>query len=114
MTADSKGDGGWGDEDPSVFVLEISGRLHGEFQVTNGYGPDKATQVMKVGFLSVDFLSSVNLILIYFEWTIRPQSIYLVLSRFEQAYFEGVYIQSVGFKVELLITSYQSSTYLIQ
>ncbi|KAM7460416.1 hypothetical protein LguiA_006379 [Lonicera macranthoides] len=47
VTADSKGDGGWGDEDPSVFVFEISGRLHGEFQVTNGYGPDKAPQVMK-------------------------------------------------------------------
>ncbi|CAL5348736.1 unnamed protein product [Camellia sinensis] len=47
VTADSKGDGGWGDNDPSVFNMTISGILQGEFQVTNGYGPLKAPQVMK-------------------------------------------------------------------
>nr|ARU79086.1 beta-glucosidase 1 GH5 family [Camellia sinensis] len=47
VTADSKGDGGWGDSDPSVFIMTISGRLQGEFQVTNGYGPLKAPQVMR-------------------------------------------------------------------
>jgi aryl-phospho-beta-D-glucosidase BglC (GH1 family) len=46
VTADSRGDGGWGDNDPSVFVLETSGGLHGEFQVTNGYG-SRAQQVMQ-------------------------------------------------------------------
>ncbi|KAI8002317.1 putative glucan 1,3-beta-glucosidase A [Camellia lanceoleosa] len=47
VTADSKGDGGWGESDPSVFIMTISGRLQGEFQVTNGYGPLKAPQVMR-------------------------------------------------------------------
>uniref|UniRef100_A0A5B7BU40 Uncharacterized protein n=1 Tax=Davidia involucrata TaxID=16924 RepID=A0A5B7BU40_DAVIN len=47
VTADSKGDGGWGDDDPSVFVMTIAGRMQGEFQVTNGYGPVRAPQVMK-------------------------------------------------------------------
>lgn len=41
------GSGSWGDNDPSVFILRISRRLEGEFQVTNGYGPIKAPQVMK-------------------------------------------------------------------
>lgn len=48
MTADSKGDKGWGDDDPSVFVMNITGKMEGEFQVTNGYGPEKAPQVMRV------------------------------------------------------------------
>ncbi|XP_010269195.1 PREDICTED: glucan 1,3-beta-glucosidase A-like [Nelumbo nucifera] len=48
VTADYQGNGGWGDDDPSVFVMESAGTLHGEFQVTNGYGPDKAPQVMRV------------------------------------------------------------------
>ncbi|CAN1236083.1 Glucan 1,3-beta-glucosidase [Linum grandiflorum] len=47
VTADNKGDGNWGDEDPSVFVMRISRRQQGEFQVTNGYGPIRATQVMR-------------------------------------------------------------------
>ncbi|KAK6938177.1 Glycoside hydrolase, family 5 [Dillenia turbinata] len=47
VTADYEGDGGWGDDDPSVFVFQSSGGLQGEYQVTNGYGPDKAPQVMK-------------------------------------------------------------------
>ncbi|KAF8377279.1 hypothetical protein HHK36_030654 [Tetracentron sinense] len=47
VTADFKGDSEWGDDDPSVFVMKTSGELRGEFQVTNGYGPDKAPQVMR-------------------------------------------------------------------
>ncbi|KAM3688325.1 hypothetical protein ACJW31_10G140900 [Castanea mollissima] len=35
-----------GDNDPSVFVIIISGGLQGEFQVTNGYGPQRAPQIM--------------------------------------------------------------------
>ncbi|XP_074262981.1 putative glucan 1,3-beta-glucosidase A isoform X2 [Silene latifolia] len=47
VTADYGGDGGWDDNNPSVFVMTIlNGSLHGEYQVTNGYGPDKAPQVM--------------------------------------------------------------------
>ncbi|KAL3733224.1 hypothetical protein ACJRO7_022709 [Eucalyptus globulus] len=37
----------WGDENPSVFAMEFTQRLEGEFQVTNGYGPDKAPEVMR-------------------------------------------------------------------
>ncbi|KAK6938178.1 Glycoside hydrolase, family 5 [Dillenia turbinata] len=47
LTADYDGDGGWGDDDPSVFVFQSSGGPRGEYQVTNGYGPHKAPQVMK-------------------------------------------------------------------
>ncbi|GFZ10029.1 hypothetical protein Acr_21g0006280 [Actinidia rufa] len=47
VTADSKGDGSWGDDDPSVFILTNVGSPQGEFQVTNGYGPLKAPQVMR-------------------------------------------------------------------
>ncbi|KAJ9167048.1 hypothetical protein P3X46_021730 [Hevea brasiliensis] len=47
VTADYAGDSTWGDDDPSVFVLGISGRLQGEFQVANGYGPKLAPQVMR-------------------------------------------------------------------
>lgn len=39
---------GWGEGDPSVFSITITKRLEGEFQVTNGYGPEKAEQVMRV------------------------------------------------------------------
>ncbi|KAF5942520.1 hypothetical protein HYC85_020162 [Camellia sinensis] len=47
VTADSKGNGSWGDDDPSVFIMWVSGRFDGEYQVTNGYGPTKAPQVMR-------------------------------------------------------------------
>uniref|UniRef100_A0A803NE05 Mannan endo-1,4-beta-mannosidase n=1 Tax=Chenopodium quinoa TaxID=63459 RepID=A0A803NE05_CHEQI len=47
VTADYAGDGGWGDDNPSVFVMTIVATLQGEFQVTNGYGPDKAPEVMR-------------------------------------------------------------------
>lgn len=47
VTADNGGNGGWGDDDPSVFIMQTSGRLEGEFQVTNGYGPIMAPQVMR-------------------------------------------------------------------
>ena len=46
--ADYTREGGWGDDDPSVFVMTIAGRLRGEFQVTNGYGPEKAPKIMRV------------------------------------------------------------------
>ena len=48
VTADSKGNGSWGDDDSSVFILTNIGSPQGEFQVTNGYGPLKAPQVMRV------------------------------------------------------------------
>ena len=48
MTADSQGSNEWGDDDPSVFEMEMVGGLEGEFQVTNGYGPEKAPLVMRV------------------------------------------------------------------
>ncbi|PSR99998.1 Glucan 1,3-beta-glucosidase like [Actinidia chinensis var. chinensis] len=51
VTADSKGDGSWGDDDPSVFILTNVGSPQGEFQVTNGYGPLKAPQVMRVSLI---------------------------------------------------------------
>lgn len=50
MTADYAGDGGWGDDNPSVFMISADQGPQGEFQVTNGYGPDKAPLVMKVQY----------------------------------------------------------------
>ncbi|KAL9234244.1 hypothetical protein vseg_009133 [Gypsophila vaccaria] len=47
VTADYAGGDSWDDTNPSVFVMTIFGTLQGEYQITNGYGPDKAPQVMK-------------------------------------------------------------------
>ncbi|KAL3504709.1 hypothetical protein ACH5RR_034550 [Cinchona calisaya] len=47
ITADFQGNSTWGDDDPSVFLITLVGRYEGEFQVTNGYGPVKAPEVMK-------------------------------------------------------------------
>lgn len=59
VTADFSGNssenGAWGDNDPSVFTMRISRKLEGEFQVTNGYGPIKAQQVMQVYFFLKNF-----------------------------------------------------------
>ena len=48
VTADFAENSAWGDNDPSVFVMKNSGGLQGEFQVTNGYGPQTAPQIMRV------------------------------------------------------------------
>ncbi|GFS46765.1 hypothetical protein Acr_00g0104040 [Actinidia rufa] len=45
VIAHSGGNGGWGDDDPTVFEIEIRRQLDGEFQVTNGYGP-RAPKIM--------------------------------------------------------------------
>ncbi|XP_030541487.1 glucan 1,3-beta-glucosidase-like [Rhodamnia argentea] len=37
----------WGDDDPSVFVMSFTKRLEGEYQVTNGLGPQEAPKVMR-------------------------------------------------------------------
>ncbi|KAJ0097191.1 hypothetical protein Patl1_27297 [Pistacia atlantica] len=46
ITADGNGSS-WDDDDPSVFTMIIGSGLQGEYQLTNGYGPDKAPQIMK-------------------------------------------------------------------
>lgn len=48
VTADYPESTGWGDDDPSVFLMTIVAKMQGEFQITNGYGTDKATQVLRV------------------------------------------------------------------
>ncbi|KAG8369227.1 hypothetical protein BUALT_Bualt15G0129600 [Buddleja alternifolia] len=50
VTADYEGIDGWGNDNPSVFLITISGRLQGEYQLTNGYGPLLAPQILKVTF----------------------------------------------------------------
>lgn len=47
VTADGNSSS-WGDDDPSVFSMTIGSGLQGEYQLTNGFGPDKAPQIMKV------------------------------------------------------------------
>ncbi|XVF61671.1 hypothetical protein PTKIN_Ptkin08bG0149200 [Pterospermum kingtungense] len=46
VTADYTGSSG-DDSDPSVFSMTIVNSMGGEFQITNGYGPDKAPQVIQ-------------------------------------------------------------------
>ncbi|MBA0824576.1 hypothetical protein Goarm_021235 [Gossypium armourianum] len=46
VTADYRGSS-WEDWDPSVFRMTIVNTLQGEYQITNGYGPDRAPQVMQ-------------------------------------------------------------------
>lgn len=38
----------WGDQDPSIFEMHIVKTLQGEYQLTNGYGPDEAPKIMMV------------------------------------------------------------------
>lgn len=38
----------WSDQNPSVFLITIVSSLGGEYQLTNGYGPDRAPAVMRV------------------------------------------------------------------
>ncbi|XP_077214111.1 putative glucan 1,3-beta-glucosidase A [Tasmannia lanceolata] len=47
VTADFGGNSSWANDDPSVFVMRIARTMRGDFQITNGYGPEKAPQVMK-------------------------------------------------------------------
>lgn len=47
VTADVSLVNGWRNDDPTIFVMTISDRMQGEFQITNGYGLKKAPQIMK-------------------------------------------------------------------
>lgn len=40
----------WDDSDPSVFKMNVltGSIIRGEYQITNGYGPDKAPKIMRV------------------------------------------------------------------
>jgi hypothetical protein len=50
VTADYEGSG-WEDSNPSNFKMTIVKTVKGEYQITNGYGPNRAPQVMQVGGL---------------------------------------------------------------
>ncbi|KAA8522501.1 hypothetical protein F0562_013138 [Nyssa sinensis] len=54
VTADYGGNSDWRNQNPSVFRMKIVKTLKGEFQVTNGYGPDKAPQVMRNSYIVED------------------------------------------------------------
>ncbi|KAF3789174.1 putative glucan 1-3-beta-glucosidase A [Nymphaea thermarum] len=47
VTADFSGEPDWGDSSNAVFVMKVFGGIQGEFQVTNGHGPERAGQVMQ-------------------------------------------------------------------
>ncbi|KAH1094981.1 hypothetical protein GYH30_040326 [Glycine max] len=47
VIADVSNANGWGDDDPTIFEMTIVATLQGEFQLTNGYGPNKAPEIMK-------------------------------------------------------------------
>ncbi|KAI9160377.1 hypothetical protein LWI28_007598 [Acer negundo] len=46
LTADYTGSS-WNDSDPSVFKMSIVRTLQGEYQITNGYSPNRAPQVLR-------------------------------------------------------------------
>lgn len=69
VTADVSKVNGWGDDDPTVFMLTIAKRMQGEFQITNGYGPHVAPRVMKVTlaqYIESISLTNVHIYLIQF------------------------------------------------
>ncbi|XP_054805540.1 probable glucan 1,3-beta-glucosidase A [Prosopis cineraria] len=47
VSADYKGSTNWEDSDPSVFNMTTVKTLQGEYQITNGYGPNRAPQVLQ-------------------------------------------------------------------
>lgn len=47
VSADYQGTS-WEESDPSVFRMKIVRTLQGEYQLTNGYSSDKASQVLRV------------------------------------------------------------------
>uniref|UniRef100_A0A0E0B9N0 Uncharacterized protein n=1 Tax=Oryza glumipatula TaxID=40148 RepID=A0A0E0B9N0_9ORYZ len=47
VTADHGEGTSWGDDDPSVFVINRGEKLQGEYQLCNGYGVKKATEVLR-------------------------------------------------------------------
>lgn len=51
VTADYQGTS-WEESDPSVFRMKIVRTLQGEYQLTNGYGPDRAPQVLRAHWSS--------------------------------------------------------------
>uniref|UniRef100_A0A0D6R5D0 Uncharacterized protein n=1 Tax=Araucaria cunninghamii TaxID=56994 RepID=A0A0D6R5D0_ARACU len=46
LTADFQGEPGWDNDNAATFDMVIVGRMQGEFQISNGYGPEKAAQVL--------------------------------------------------------------------
>ena len=64
VTADFAENSEWGDNDPSVFVMKNSGGLQGEFQVTNGYGSQRAPQIMRVRLKKIEHTNESTQLLI--------------------------------------------------
>lgn len=58
VIADVSNANGWGDDDPTIFEMTIVATLQGEFQLTNGYGPNKAPEIMKVRLIGILFLEA--------------------------------------------------------
>ncbi|PON65303.1 Fascin [Parasponia andersonii] len=60
VTADYEGLS-WDDSDPSVFQMTIISRIRGEYQISNGYGPERASQDHRSTYITEDdfsFMSS--------------------------------------------------------
>lgn len=48
LTADFEGEPGWEGDNAATLEMTIVRTLRGEFQISNSYGPEKATQVLNV------------------------------------------------------------------
>lgn len=51
LMADSPGKPDWDDNAATFEMTIVANNLHGDYQFANGYGQDKAKQVLKVNFL---------------------------------------------------------------
>lgn len=47
LTADFKGEPAWDGNNAATFEMSFTGHMQGEFQISNGYGPERAAQVLK-------------------------------------------------------------------
>ncbi|XP_017219420.1 probable glucan 1,3-beta-glucosidase A isoform X1 [Daucus carota subsp. sativus] len=78
LTADYPGNPGWEDNAATFQMIIASNTLHGDYQLANGYGPDKAKEVLKThrdGFVTeqdFDFLyrHGINTVRIPVGWWI--------------------------------------------
>jgi hypothetical protein len=48
LTADFKGEPSWDGNNAATFQMKFTRQMQGEFQISNGYGPKRAAQVLKV------------------------------------------------------------------
>ena len=52
LTADYPGNPGWDDNAATFEMAIVANNLHGDYQLANGYGHERAKEVLKVPYFS--------------------------------------------------------------